>query len=266
VGCELSALLRSVRLQAGCSQLELSLRLGVSQRHVNFIERDRARPGRDLLLAWFRETGGAASLCNAALLQAGYAPLAAGAGEAALPTRGDTVLLRTIALHEPNPGIVFDADWFVVQANAAGRWLSELVMPGVWKGDRLDMLAALADPRGWLASARQPAKIAAALLGQLRTEQWMRPALRPRIDALAQVLHARYGHVELSVQRDPSATSFEVTLDTRLGALAFCAVQSLVGLPHDASGTRLRAELWYPTDARTASLMRHHTEGLVEVA
>jgi hypothetical protein len=43
-------------------------------------------------------------------------------------------------------------------------------------------------------------------------------------------------------------------------------VQSLVGLPHDATGTRLRAELWYPTDARTASLMRRHTEHAVEVA
>jgi AhpD family alkylhydroperoxidase len=50
------------------------LRLRVSQRNVNFIERDRARPVRDLLLAWFRETGSTRSLWNAALLQARCRP------------------------------------------------------------------------------------------------------------------------------------------------------------------------------------------------
>ncbi|MGE0351375.1 helix-turn-helix transcriptional regulator [Hydrogenophaga sp.] len=257
---ELSGLLRTVRLNAGCSQLELALRLDVSQRHVNFIERDRARPSRALLLAWLREMGGGTSLANAALLNAGYAPLRPSPRLPASPTRCDEVALRTIALHYPNPGHVFNADWHIVQANPAGRWLCDVVMPGVWAGERLDMLAALADPRGWLSCARSPKRIAAALLGQLRAEQWVRPGLRPRVDALEAVLVARYGCLVPPAQRDAMATSFDVTLDTRLGALSFCAVQTVCGLPHDASGARLRAELWYPTDMRTASLMRQQAE------
>ncbi len=260
---ELAALLRAERLGAGVSQLELSLRLGVSQRHVNFIERDRARPSRALLLAWLRETGTHASLCNAALLHAGYAPLRSVPG---VPSNSEAVLLHTITLHHPNPGLVFDADWYVVRANAAGRWLCEIVMPGLWQGDRLDMLATLADPRGWLARAHQPAPIAAALIGQLRAEQWLRPGLRPRIDALQAALEDRYGRLQLPADRDPSATSFDVTLDTPLGALSFCAVQTLVGLPHDATGARLRAELWFPTDPRTALLLQRHAGAMVEAA
>jgi transcriptional regulator with XRE-family HTH domain len=263
LGSELSSLLRAARLGAGCSQLELSLRLGVSQRHVNFIERGRARPSRQLLLAWLREAGSAASLYNAALLQAGYAPLAPGAGRTG---HNGGVLLQTITLHQPNPGLVFNADWYVVQANPAGRWLCEVVMPGVWQGDRLDMLATLADPRGWLARARQPARIAAALLGQLRAEQWLRPSLRPRIDALEHALKARYGSLQLPGDRDPSATSFEVTLDTPLGALAFCAVQALVGLPHDAAGARLRAELWFAADAHTSCVLNQHAQEMAKAA
>ena len=263
---ELSGLLRTVRIDAGCSQLELALRLDVSQRHVNFIERDRARPSRSLLLAWLREVGSSTSLANAALLNAGYAPLPPATRLPASPTRCDEVALRTIALHHPNPGHVFDADWNIVQANPAGRWLCDVVMPGVWEGDRLDMLASLADPRGWLSCARAPEKIAAALLGQLRAEQWTRPSLRPRIDALAKVLESRYGCLDLPVQRDALATSFDVTLDTRLGVLSFCAVQTVGGLPHDATGTRLRAELWYPTDMHTACLLRQRAENVDEPA
>jgi transcriptional regulator with XRE-family HTH domain len=257
---ELSGLLRTVRLEAGCSQLELALRLDVSQRHINFIERDRARPSRQLLLAWLRELGGSPSLANAALLNGGYAPLPPSASPPSGPTRNDSVALRTIDLHYPNPGHAFNADWFIVQANPASRWICELVMPGVWQEDPLDMPATLANPRGWLSRAREPAKIAAALLGQMRAEQWTRPSLRPRIDALEKVLESRYGRLERPTQREPLATSFDVTLETSLGALSFCAVQSLSGLPHDAMGTQLRTELWYPTDMHTALLLRQHGE------
>lgn len=94
----------------------------------------------------------------------------------------------------------------------------------------------------------------------------MRPALRPRIDALELVLESRYGTLGLPAQRDPSATSFDVTLDTSLGPLAFSAVQTLVGLPHDVTSTRLRAELWYPTDQRTLLLLRQHAQDMAAAA
>lgn len=253
---ELSALLREMRLQAGCSQLELSLRLGVSQRHVNFIERDRSRPSRPLLLAWLRAVGSSASQSTAAMLHAGYAPARRNGASPGSPTHSDSVLLRAVALHHPYPAMAFDADWYVVQANPASRWLCEVVMPGVWQGERLDMLAALAHPGGWLACAREPARIAGALLGQLRAEQWMRPELRRRIDALEDSLACRYGKLELSADRDPSATSFNATLDTQLGPLAFCAVQARAGLPNEDAGAGLRVELWFPADDHTASVMR----------
>ena len=45
----LTATLRQVRHARRLSQLELSLRLQVSQRHVSFVESGRARPSRELL-------------------------------------------------------------------------------------------------------------------------------------------------------------------------------------------------------------------------
>lgn len=250
VTSELARLLRSARTDAGISQLELSLRLGVSQRHVSFVEQARARPSRELLLVWLRELGARPAQLNAALLLAGHAPLSA---DRASARESEAAALRTIALHEPNPGLVFDADWHIVRMNRPAQWLCGVLMPPwVLDDERPDMLAILAHPEGWLSRAREPVGVAAALLGQLRTEQWLHPGLRTRIDALEHTLVARYPLLAAAPRRDPSATLFSVRLDTPLGLLSFCAVQSTVGLPHEAAGHKLRVELWYPDDAATA--------------
>jgi transcriptional regulator with XRE-family HTH domain len=253
VSGQVSKLLRSVRVDAGLTQLELSLRLGVSQRHLSFVEQARARPSRPLLLAWLRETGCPPALVNAALLQAGFAPLAAPAPHVAA---SDAVLLRTIALHDPYPGLAFDADWRIVRMNAAALRCWRLLMPALALQGEPDMLAVIADERGWLARCREPRPVAAALLAQLRAEQWLRPGLAARVDALERAWGSRFGDLRHAAPRDPSATSLSVAFDTRLGALSFDAVQMQVGLPHDAAGARLRGELWFPADAQTARLLR----------
>lgn len=259
---ELSRLLRAARLDAGLSQLELSLRLGVSQRHIGFVELDRARPSRPLLIAWLREIGAGSARANAALLLAGYAPAMPKTLEPAPTDDVDAMAFRAVDLHDPNPGLVFDADWRIVHMNAAAQWLCDLVMPGLCRAGEpgIDMLAVLADPRGWLARSREPAVVAAALLAQLRAEQWLRPALAPRIDALESTLVARYGALATVPERNPSLTSFSVTIDTAVGALSFSALQAVFGLPQDATGHRLRAELWFPADAATAKWLRRRED------
>jgi transcriptional regulator with XRE-family HTH domain len=264
VPSELARLLRGSRTEAGISQLELSLRLGVSQRHVGFVELGRARPSRPLLINWLHEIGVGSAERSAALLLAGYSPMVSRRGRAESDARDD-VAFRAIALHHPNPGLVFDADWRVVRMNAAAQWLCRLVMPELTHeltrdGQPLDMLAVLADPRGWLARSRDPIPVAAALLAQLRAEQWLRPDLTPRVDALEAALCDRYGSLATDSARDPRVTSFSVTIDTAIGPISFSAMQAVFGLPHDSNGERLRAELWFPADAGTAELLRRHED------
>jgi hypothetical protein len=106
--------------------------------------------------------------------------------------------------------LVFDADWRVVRMNAAAQWLCRLVMPELLHaamddGQPLDMLAVLADHRGWPARSRDPTPVAAALLIQLPAEQWLRPDLTPRVDALEAVLCDRYGSLATESARDPGS-------------------------------------------------------------
>lgn len=47
----LQTTLQTARKSKRLSQLELALRMGVSQRHVSFVESGRAQPSRELLLS-----------------------------------------------------------------------------------------------------------------------------------------------------------------------------------------------------------------------
>lgn len=71
----LQTTLQTARKSKRLSQLELALRMGVSQRHVSFVESGRARPSRELLLSWLHELQAPLALRNVALQQAGFAPV-----------------------------------------------------------------------------------------------------------------------------------------------------------------------------------------------
>jgi transcriptional regulator with XRE-family HTH domain len=253
--------LRQMRASRGISQLELALRLGVSQRHVSFVELARAKPSRNLILSWARETGATVDERNAALVNAGYSPavLEFGVehGQASLAFRA---LSDMLAAHDPFPGIIFDADWMMRAMNEAGRSLCGIVMPDFLAGlDRppgeMDMIAAVSHPGGLLARVRNAAEAGFALLNQLRAEQLTRPALRPRVDSLESSLLERFGHEQAGHPRAAGEPHLQLIIDTQLGTLAFLLVQTVFGLPQNVTHASLRTELWFPGDEATRRIM-----------
>lgn len=247
---------RRWRTRAGVSQLRVALECGVSTRHLSFVETGRARASRQLLVhlaGHFEVSHAELNLC---LLAAGYAPVRT-AGDAAEP------LTETLELmldhHNPSPAFVFDADWRMRRLNAGGQWLCSVVMPEMWATTTqpdvgMDMIEALAHPGGLLSRVRDPARIGADLVAQLRLEQLTNPKLTARVDRLEQTLSARFGGWLAGDPRgrpDPAST---MTFDTRLGPLSYFTVQGVVGIPEHVTGGKLRTELWYPADARTRAV------------
>ncbi len=255
----LSEILRALRRRAGLSQLELALRLEVSQRHVSFVEIARARPSRDLLLGWFEVLDAPISLCNAALLHAGYLPLRPPARvlDPCDPRRA--ALEGIVRGHEPCPAVIFDADWHALSMTTGGRRLCELLMPDlpeeILRHPRgLDMIASVGHPDGLLSRAVSPGTIAAALLRQFETEAWARPEIRDRTRLCAQRLQDRFGLVADPVP-DMSAPHLELAFRVGTDTLRFFTVQAILGLPQNVNPEALRAELWFPQDASTRRLM-----------
>lgn len=251
---ELADLLRETRLARGFSQLELALRLGVSQRHVAYVERGRARPSRALLLAWMQMAAAPRSLQNVALARAGF--VSSGATHAA----AESDLAAILAGLEPVPALALDAgrvllDWNV-PARALWRRLAPTVTPGA------ELCAAWVAPGGVLDRLGDRTVVARALLAQLRLEAWLHPRLAAAADAVEAYLsrvdaactaHAARRRCSEGPPGDSvdAASRLRIALELDGVQLAFDVVQCLVALPHDVSVDMPRLESWLPADART---------------
>ena len=113
-------LVRDWRTRRHRSQLDLALEVGVSARHLSFVETGRAKPSPELVLALAEGLEVPLRERNALLLAAGYAPRY---GETPLSdpsmTRVHGALQRLLDAHDPYPGVVIDRHWNVVLTNPA---------------------------------------------------------------------------------------------------------------------------------------------------
>jgi transcriptional regulator with XRE-family HTH domain len=202
----LRATLQTARKSKRLSQLELALRMGVSQRHVSFVESGRAQPSRELLLAWLHELQAPLALRNVALQQAGFAPVYRGSelGDAVLaPVR--EALGRLLAAHDPMPAMVMDAAWNVLQMNRGAQWMAVTLMPWIAQlppSTPINLLDAMLHPEGMTRHMTNLEEVAPALLAHLRDDASVVPELLPRVEQFAAQVQQRIGKRSLSLGRD----------------------------------------------------------------
>jgi transcriptional regulator with XRE-family HTH domain len=257
---DVSATLRDARHAAQLSQLALALRVGVSQRHLSFVESGRARPSRRLILAWLREVGAPLTLQNAALLQAGFAPVYT---TTALDDEQLATSLRAIerllSAHDPMPALVLDADWNVIRANAGGRWFASEIMPPIGLSNGANLLDALAHPDGVCSRITNLREIAPTFVAQLHGEIGHRPSLATRVQRVTQQVELRLGtRIGRFPVARPTTPSVIVRYRTSAGELAFFSMFTTFGAPLDVTLESLRIEHFVAADDRTRQLLERH--------
>jgi hypothetical protein len=172
-------------------------------------------------------------------------------------------MCRILHVCDPFPAFAFDADWRMIEINASGQWLCNLLMPAVWMQVRetragVDMIAALEHPYGLFSKMVEPAGVARALLRQLRTEQIMNPRLRPRADKLEQTLRGIFPMEDATIRKHNS-TQLELAFHTCLGRLEFVTQQLLISLPQNVGAAPTRMEMWFPASHDTRYILGAHS-------
>ena len=241
------------------SQLELSMRLEVSQRHVSFVESGRARPSRELLAAWLEELDAPLVLRNEAMLQAGYAPAysAVPLHDPAL-AEANHALERLLGAHDPMPALVIDAGWNVLRLNRGACWLAAtLVPPAVLPSDGapFNMLDLLAHPEGLAAPIVNLHEVGPPMLAFLRHEASLQPQLASRVEALATLLRTHLGERRLAVAPGPGAPVLTTRYATPHGELAFFSMFTTFGTPQDITLASLRVEHLFAADDVTRAVL-----------
>jgi len=257
----LSATLRQVRKAYRLSQLELSLRLGVSQRHISFVESGRSKPSRELLMAWLQELEVPLVVRNETLLQAGYAPAysTTSLDDPALASV-NAALHQLLDAHDPMPALVIDVHWNLLRLNRGGQWLAAVLMPemapliGTTPTNLLDLLI---HPQGLTKPIKNLHEVGPPLLALLRQEATVQPELIPKVEAFAVLLRDRLGAQYLHVSgTQPTVPVLTTRYATAHGELAFFSMFTTFGRPQDITLASLRVEHLFAANEVTHQLLK----------
>ncbi len=250
--------LQQARQAQRWSQLALSLHLGVSQKHISFVETGRARPSRPLLLRWLEALSLPMSTRNALLQLAGFAPMfSASALHDPHLEQARTALSHLLQSHDPQPALVIGAHWDVLQINRGAQWLAETLMPELLASPHAkpNLLDWMLHPQGLMKNVINKQEAVADFWAQLRRDQVDQPQLAPQIDAFVQKFSPLLQAGAIAQAPSVLRPLLNLRFMTAYGELAFFRVFSTFGSPHDITLASMRVEHMFPADPHTRAVM-----------
>jgi len=258
-----AARLKWWRGHRGLSQLELATQCEISQRHLSFLELERASPSREMVDRLASALDIPLRQHNALLLAAGFAPQWP-ERDLAAPDLVDvtSALDYMLAQQEPYPAVVVDRHWNLLKANTGAVRLMEFLVGPLTPGAVINLADALVAPnvlRPYLANwtdvvrhfihsiesdaAADGLDESAALLDRLMGYRGVREALRGPApgDARSPVLAMHF-------EKDGQSLQLFTTIAT-------------LGTPQDVTLQEIRIECFFPADDASAALMRSWAQG-----
>ncbi|MEO6598470.1 MAG: helix-turn-helix transcriptional regulator [Polyangiaceae bacterium] len=246
-------LMREWRSRRGRSQLELSLDMGVSQRHLSFVETGRSAPSRALLMQFAQTLDIPFRDRNNLLLAAGYAPIySERPWDAAEMRTVSKALERMLKQHEPFPALVMDRCWNVLMTNDASPRFFGSFVDLHSRPEPRNLLRLIFDPDGLRPFIENWDQFAKGLFERIRRE-----AVGGVIDAKQRSLIAELlafpgvgpDWADPQVNAASPVIPIGFLKDGRL--LRYFSMVSTVGTPQTVAAQELRVECMFPADDAT---------------
>ena len=245
-------LLRQWRERRRLSQLELSIQAEISTRHLSFVETGRSRPTPEMILKLTEHLDVPLRERNQLLLAGGYAPAYPQHGLDApelASVRG--ALRQVLAGHEPQPALIINRWWEMLDANAAVPVLIAGCAPTLLEPP-VNVLRLSLHPDGMAGRIENLAQWRTHLLGQVR-----RRAEQTGDARLAELHDELVGYPG---GQDASMPTNNVVLPLRLrhdtGVLSFFSISAAVETAADVTVDELVIESFYPADQETEQRLR----------
>ncbi|WP_028935031.1 helix-turn-helix domain-containing protein [Pseudonocardia spinosispora] len=241
------------------SQMSLAHEIGVSPRHLSFVELGKSRPSPKLLLAIAEHLDVPLRERNDWLLAAGYAP-----HYPETPLAGPRLarvresLQALLDAHEPYPGVVVDRRWSVQLTNAAAARFSAGIPEGV-RGSPTNIFRVSLHPDGLGGRTHNFAEWSTYLLRQLdravtQTQDVELAALAAEIATWPSIPDRRSWTRLLPVDQLNPVMPWRLRLDGE--DLSLFTTMSTFGTPQDITLSELTVELFFPSDDITEAYLR----------
>ncbi|MXP22153.1 helix-turn-helix domain-containing protein [Gordonia sp. HNM0687] len=256
------SMLRQWRSQRSMSQLDLAYEVGVSPKHLSFVETGKSTPSAGLIEALSVRLEIPLRERNALLLAAGHAPRYSEQSlDAAAMVRVRASLQRVLDAHHPFPGLALDRAWNVVVANESARTLAAMLPPHL-TGPPFNLFRASLHPDGFARITANFDIWASYLLTTLR--RLVGVTGDPRLIGLEHEV-AAYPTVsdldQRGVPRGAPEPDLLVPFSIRVGddVLSFFTTLTTFGSPRDITLEEMTIELFYPADEVTErAVARRH--------
>ncbi|MGW7686796.1 helix-turn-helix domain-containing protein [Kribbella sp. NPDC054772] len=245
-------LLRFWRMHRRMSQLDLAVEAEVSTKHLSFVETGRAQPSRQLLVHLANHLDLPMAERNRLLLTGGFAPLYLDEpydSDAMLPLRDS--LRDLLDAHMPNPALIVDGLWNLIDANAAAELLWAGVDPELLKPP-MNMLRLSVHPGGLPSISSMTAACSLPLIHQLKRRSRDTPdeALLELLDEVETYLPAK---LPTAPAQQPMVT---LDLNTRLGPVRLFTLIATIGAPLEVNAAGLAIETFLPANPSSAKLLQ----------
>lgn len=252
---QVGELIRKWRKSRKKSQLELALDVGVSAKHISFVETGRSGVSRKLLVAIAKALNIPAASCNAALRSAGYA------GETIHPALNDDeheavkkVLQTLLDKHDPFPAVALDASYDFVGYNRSFSGLVAYFL-GEEAPERFDNLLLLTFSDDGLRPFFHDAD---------RLQAFMYERVKQEFDLIQnkKIAEVFSRKVQAEASSGPSyenpplpVVNFRMQKGTT--QLSFFSVVTTFGTPLDVRAGEFRIETLYPSDDATEKFLQN---------
>jgi len=250
-----AALLKYWRGRRGLSQLDFSLRAGVSSKHVSFLETGRAAPSEEMVMLLAGTLALSPRQRDELLQAAGFAPLRIG-GDPLHDRDIRRVVDQMLAQHAPFPMLVLNGGYDVLDMNAAARLLVERTMGHV--PPDLNAGRALFDPAGIRPFVHDWPQVARTFIDRLQREALLE-ATDDRLTTLLDQLLS-YPGIDAAWRTpdfaQPAAVLMPFGFVMGELRLQFMTTVTRFSAPQSAALDDLQIEAWFPADEATEALCR----------
>lgn len=251
-------LIKEWRARRRRSQMDLALDVGVSTRHLSFVETGRSRPSPELILALAHHLEVPLRERNTLLLAGGYAPrFSQSSIDDPSMQRVRSSMQRMLDAHDPYPGVVIDRQWNVVLANRAAMGLTVGVDASLL-GPPMNVYRLCLHPDGLASRTTNFTDWAAYLLQQLRrtitlTGDAGLQAILDEVMAYPNV--ARIAPLAEIAAWDEPPLLVPFRYETPMGEVSLFTTLTTFGTPLDVTIDEIAIELFFPSDDASDALL-----------
>jgi len=240
-------ILKKWRHQHRYSQLQLALELGISSKHISFIETGRSNPSKEIILKISTFLSMPKREINRALYVAGYAPIYT---ELSISDESLKPIFEAIETmvknHMPYPAIVLSQSWDVIMANDSAQNL----LADLGYSEHTNLIEALIDDNPKTSKIINWHEAVSAVLTRLKQEISMLgnpQRLQEYEKNLSQCLSLNTESPQIETEQIVLSTKCQVN-DS---ALSFFSIIAQLGTVQDVAVSEYKVELMFPADEAT---------------